>query len=212
MNIVANLRWVAITAGAVLVLAPSLASSQPIYRIVGPDGKVSFSDRPPVGNGKTTTLGPGGRAPADDEGAASLSFELRQLTSRYPVTLYTGDGCEPCSAGRSMLAARGVPYSERTVTTPQDAEALRKLTGEQSLPVLTIGGQQLRGFSAGEWEQYLNAAGYPKTSRLPSGYRNPPASPLAPAAPTAGTQPAPAQDAAPPPPPPAPSNPAGIVF
>ena len=40
------------------------------------------------------------------------------------------------------------------------------------------GGQQLKGYSDLEWKQYLDAAGYPKSSQLPSGYRNPPAAPL----------------------------------
>lgn len=215
MKTTANHRWAAIAGLAVLTLAPALTQAQAIYRIVGPDGRVTFSDRPPASDGKTTSLGPGGRAP--EAGSAELPFEMRQLMSRYPVTLYTGEGCEPCTAGRSLLASRGVPYTERTVNTPLDGDALRKLTGEQSLPVLTVGGQQIKGFSSTEWDQYLNVAGYPKTSRLPSSYRNPPATPLVspPEAPAASARPT--QNAAPPPPPPpaaapAPSNPAGIVF
>jgi glutaredoxin len=210
-------RWATLATLALLVLPPSLAGAQAIYRIVGPDGRVTFSDRPPVGSEKATPLGSGGRAPTGD-GAVELPFELRQLMSRYPVTLYTGDGCEPCGAGRNLLNARGVPYTEMTVNTPQDAEALRKLTGEQSLPVLTIGGQQIKGFASTEWDEYLNAAGYPRTSRLPSGYRNPRPAPLVPLpeAPANGAKPpAPAQQSLPPPPPPpgpSPSNPAGIVF
>jgi hypothetical protein len=46
------------------------------------------------------------------------------------------------------------------------------------LPFLTIGGQQIKGFSEAEWTQFLNAAGYPGASLLPAGYRNPVAAPL----------------------------------
>jgi len=207
-------HWVASTAAAMLALLASLASAQAIYRIVGPDGRVTFSDRPPVGNEKATALGAGGRSVDDGVGSGELSFELRQLMSRYPVTLYTGDGCEPCTAGRSMLSARGVPFSERTVRTNSDIEALQRLSGAASVPILTIGGQTIKGYSSTEWSQYLDAAGYPASSRLPAGYRNPPAAPLAPIpeAPAASTQQQPAQDVAPPPPPPPPPNPSGIVF
>ena len=199
MKNVATPRWVIGIAAALLALLPSWAGAQAIYRIVGPDGKVTFADRPPAGNEKATVLGSGGRATADGTGSAELSFELRQLMSRYPVTLYSSDGCEPCNAGRSLLNMRGVPYTERTVNTPLDTDALQKLSGNTAVPVLTIGGQRLQGFSSSEWNQYLDAAGYPAASRLPSGYRNPPASPLAPIA-AAPAKAMPPPDAAPPPP------------
>lgn len=214
MKTIAIPPWLAVLALSVLALTPSLSGAQAIYRIVGPDGKVTFSDRPPVGNDKVAPLGAGGRSMDDGVGSGELSFELRQLKSKYPVTLYTGDGCEPCNAGRSLLSARGVPFSERTVRTNSDIEALQRLSGAASVPVLTIGGQSIKGYSSVEWSQYLDVAGYPASSRLPAGYRNPPASPLAPIpeAPAASTQQQPAQDMAPPPPPPPPPNPSGIVF
>lgn len=217
MNTNSSSRWISATAAAVLALLAALAQAQPIYRIVGPDGKVSFSDRPPAGNEKVTPLGPGGRAVDGASGGGELSFELRQLVSRYPVTLYTGDDCEPCVSGRSLLSGRGIPYTERTVKTSADLEVLQRLGGGATVPMLTIGGQRLKGFSSTEWNQYLDAAGYPASSRLPSGYRNPPPLSLAPPipadAPTAAPQPPAAEPvpAAPPPPPP-PANPSGITF
>jgi hypothetical protein len=46
------------------------------------------------------------------------------------------------------------------------------------LPVLTIGSQQLKGYQSNDWQGYLDAAGYPKTSALPASYRNPASTPL----------------------------------
>jgi glutaredoxin len=97
--------------------------------------------------------------------------ELQQIASRYPVTLYTGDNCGPCASGRNLLTARGIPFTERTVTTPEDAAALQRMSGDTSLPFITIGGQQIKGYADTEWTQFLDAAGYPKTSQLPPGYR-----------------------------------------
>ena len=99
------------------------------------------------------------------------------MTSRYPVTLYTSKDCAPCNSGRNLLNARGIPYTEKTITTAQDAEALKRLNSDGSMPFLTIGGQQIKGYSDGEWSQYLDAAGYPKQSQLPSGYQRPAPSP-----------------------------------
>lgn len=204
-----------LAAAAVLALLPVLASAQGIYRIVGPDGRVTFSDKPPTSSEKATALSPSGRS--SEGGAASeLPFELREAMNRYPVTLYSGKNCEPCNAARSLLNSRGIPHTERTVTTSQDVEALKRMGIEATVPTATIGGQRLKGFSEGEWSDYLDAAGYPKTSRLPSGYRNPPIGPLVPlqeAAPTPAERPAPAPAASPVPAPgPTPDNPSGIVF
>ncbi len=197
------------------VLAPLHA--QQVYRIVGPDGKVTFSDKPPLdakANAQTTTpsgAAGGGAGPA-------LPFELRNVVNRFPVTLYTGPNCAPCGSGRNLLSGRGIPFNERTVSTNDDLDALQRLSGSTGLPFLTIGGQQLKGYSEVEWGQFLDAAGYPKTSVLPAGYRAAPAAPLvavqaprpapAPAAapaPTAPPAPAPATG-------PTPDNPTGIRF
>ncbi|MES2940307.1 MAG: DUF4124 domain-containing protein [Pseudomonadota bacterium] len=176
------------------------AGAQPIYRIVGPDGRVTFSDRPPAeGTPRASTAStvplPGG------DGGGSLPFELRAVASRYPVVLYTQSDCGPCDSGRVYLSGRGIPFSERTVSSREDIEALQRLTGAApSLPMLTVGTQQLKGFSAVEWQQFLDAAGYPQSSQLPTSYRRPPASPLvaaqAPQQPRA-PQPAQTQPAAP---------------
>ena len=153
------------------MLAP-LAQAQQVYRILAPDGKVTFSDQPPPAAGTAKVSAGKGNSTG---GAASsvLPFELKQVASKYPVTLYSGDNCVPCGAGRSLLTSRGIPFTERTVTTAEDAQALQRLSGDSSLPFMTIGSQQLKGFSDTEWTQFLNAAGYPASSALPTSYRAP---------------------------------------
>lgn len=196
-----------------LCLMPLAATAQ-VYRIVGADGKITFSDKPPADSSAKATAPGSGTANA--VAGNSLPFELRQVATKYPVTLYVGNDCGPCGAARSMLTSRGVPFTEKTVNSNDDIQALQRLSSDNSLPFLTIGGQQLKGFADSEWTQYLNAAGYPASSVLPASYRAPAATPLVAAktvVPTtaaadapARTRPAPATVA-----PPA-RNPAGIVF
>lgn len=190
------------------------AQAQTIYRIVGADGKVTFSDKPPTSAEQGKVAGTGVGATSGTSGS-SLPYELRQVANKFPVTLYTSADCGPCGSARSLLTSRGVPFSERTVTTNEDIATLQRIGGDTSLPLLMVGGQKIRGFSDSEWTQYLDAAGYPKTSVLPAGFRNAPAMPLvAVQAPTAKPK---AEE--PPPEPtvaiptgPTPSNPAGITF
>lgn len=200
-----------------LALVGLLASSvwaQGVYRIVGPDGRVSYSDQPPPAG--ATVRQAGGGAAADSTANSQLPYELRQVASRFPVTLYTSSDCAPCNSGRNLLNARGIPYAEKTINTFDDSEALKRLSGETSLPFLTIGGQQIKGYSDAEWTQFLNAAGYPKQSQLPVSYRRPASTPLvalkaaatAPAKAATATSPRPAEVPVTPPV----NNPAGIRF
>jgi glutaredoxin len=199
---------------AALTMLAASVNAQQVYRIVGPDGKVTFSDKPPVeANVKLAPVVPLGGGGGSN--GAGLPFELRQVASKYPVTLYTGNNCGPCGAGRAYLSSRGIPFTERTVTTAEDAEALKRLAGDNSIPLLTVGGQQIKGYSDTEWGQFLDAAGYPARSALPPSYRNPAASPLVaiqrPAPAAAPVESAPEPVRAPPPVERA-DNPAGIKF
>ena len=200
-----------IAACALFAGATTLTNAQPVYRIVGADGKVTFSDKPPV-EAKVKITSAAGKS-SGGIANSSLPFELRQVAQKYPVTLYTGENCGPCQSARSMLITRGVPFSEKTVSTLEDSQSLQRLSGESSLPFATIGGQQLKGFSDAEWTQFLNAAGYPAASVLPSSYRQPAATPLVTvaAAPPAVVAPARAAAQAPQPTP-AMANPSGIRF
>lgn len=199
--------------GALLAGATAAANAQQVFRIVGPDGKVTFSDKPPAETSAKVTMGTS--ASAGGVASSSLPFELRQVAQKYPVTLYTGDNCGPCQSARSMLITRGVPFAEKSVMTPEDSQALQRLSGENSLPFATIGGQQLKGYSDAEWTQFLNAAGYPASSVLSSSYRQPAATPLVAvaAAPATNSPAAPARAAAPAQQPaPAAASPSGIRF
>ena len=207
-------RFLALACGC-LLLGSSQLQAQTVYRIVGPDGRVTFSDKPPV-TPATKVTAVDNTVAANQSGAAALPFELREVVGKYPVTLYTSKSCAPCDSGRSLLIARGVPFTEKTISTAQDAETFQEMSGSASLPFFTLGAQHVAGFSSSEWTQYLNAAGYPERSKLPTSYRRPGATSLTtvekPSAielPAPPTQPA---AVAPAPPSTTPNNPPGIQF
>src|SRR5689334_6865210 len=95
-------RHRAIQTLALSAAAASLFASAPafaLYKVVGPDGKVTYTDRPAVGTeNKVQSVGSGG-AVAND---VALPFELRQAAQRYPVVLYVAPDCSPCDAGRQF--------------------------------------------------------------------------------------------------------------
>lgn len=146
------------------------------YKHVGPDGRVTYSDRPLPGATTGTVTRPGASAGPGD--AAELPYELRRVVQRYPVTLYVTSPCAPCDAGRTLLRQRGVPFTEITVQGNDDIAELQRREGSIDLPMLRLGAQRVTGFDGTDWHATLDAAGYPRTSKLPAGYRAAPARPM----------------------------------
>ncbi|MDH4393057.1 MAG: glutaredoxin family protein, partial [Aquabacterium sp.] len=173
---------------AIGAAGPALAQ----YKVVGPDGRVTYTDRP-------VTAPPGGQvqpmrqAAAATAARAPLPLALRTVAERFPVTLYTSADCPPCESGRQLLQQRGIPFAERLVSSDDDTAALQRITNGRTVPALMVGGQALRGFLGTDWQATLDLAGYPKESLLPRGWSAGPAMPLvarAPAPDVAVAQPA----------------------
>lgn len=162
-----------------LLLTATTAQAQ-MYKWVGPDGKVNYTDTPPPKSAKKVEQK---SLDGSDTDTTGLPYELAEAVKNSPVTLYTTPSCAPCDSGRAYLNKRGVPFKEKTVSTDDDLARLTQATGEKQLPVLTIGRGKQAGFEQGAWGSALSAAGYPETSRLPKGYSNGPAEAAAPAKP-----------------------------
>ena len=158
---------------AIFTLATGHLYAQQVYKSVDKNGRVTYSEVPPL-------PGSGDKLTADSASSGSLPYALQQVVSRYPVTLYTTAECSPCINARLMLTQRGVPFIERTVSSDDDIAAYKRLNSENNFPLVTIAGQQLKGYEETEWTKYLDAAGYPKSSTLPRNYRNAEATSLTP--------------------------------
>ena len=156
----------------------------------------------------------------------SPTLLLDQGTYLLVQNLVTAALLECCSAQEFEKLKNTDLLITVTEQAGEDLTAFARISKENAIPLLMIGGQAVKGYSDSEWSSYLDAAGYPKTSQLPSNYRRPAATPLtppkpAPAAAAADTAPAATETvrrlarppvAAPDPNAPNPNNPAGIKF
>jgi glutaredoxin len=148
-----------------------------LYKWVGPDGKVTYSDTPPPAgakqlNTKAANSGGGSSAPLPADVAAAVA--------RNPVVLYTAPNCNPCNLGSALLKKRGVPFSEKTITSYEDGEKLKQISGQSQLPFLTISNTKISGFNDAEWELALSSAGYPESNKLPKDFKYADAEPAVP--------------------------------
>lgn len=150
-----------------VLLAFSSGASAQLYKWVDDKGVTHFSDLPPPANAKKSEI----KAAGGTSGGSGLPYELSLAVKNAPVTLFTMSGCAPCDQGRSLLQARGVPFTERTVTTSDDQAQLTAAGSDGTLPFLTVGRNKLSGFEATAWNGALSDASYPTSKMLPSNYK-----------------------------------------
>lgn len=171
-------RFAFVASGALFATLFATLPAHALYKVVAPDGKVTYTDRLPDASGaKVTPLNAAGTAAAD---STTLPPELAKVAARYPVTLFVTVDCTPCDNARALLRQRGIPHAERIVQSGDDADALQRLTGTRDVPTLMIGSQSVPGLDPQAWNGYLNAAGYPQQSMLPQGYQFAAPTPLQP--------------------------------
>ncbi|MDF3035416.1 MAG: glutaredoxin family protein [Paucimonas sp.] len=161
-----------------LLLTAAGGAYAQMYKWVGPDGKVTYSDTPPPPSArKVETKLLIDNASID---TSNLPYELAEAVKNSPVTLYTTSKCPACDDGRKLLSNRGVPFVEKTVSTSEDIAQLKKAGGETHLPFLVVGRSKQQNFEPGAWNTTLTSAGYPESNRLPKNYHNPEAQSAAP--------------------------------
>lgn len=169
----------------ILAVATDSALAGELYRWVDQSGKVHYSDVP-----SAEAAQPEQKKFADSPlPDAALPYETRRAREIFPVTLYVADNCkELCQRARDLLNKRGIPFTEKNLVTQEDADSFRKMSGVDSVPVLVVGSNWLKGFIAEQWHGELDIAGYPKAA--PYGFRP---APPPPAAKKPAVQPAPEQ-------------------
>ncbi|MEO6073353.1 MAG: glutaredoxin family protein [Burkholderiales bacterium] len=134
-----------------------------LYKWVGKDGKITYSDTPPPEDAKKVE-----RKRLNDRVTESdqLPFAAQAAAKKYPVTLYSTDCGNPCKNGIALLAKRGVPYAlKNPETNLADGKELKKLIGALEVPALQVGKDKgIKGFNEAAWNAALDAAGYPRSA------------------------------------------------
>jgi hypothetical protein len=142
-------------------MAASAQAAQ-LYRWVDADGKVHYTDTPPPKEAKDIEK-KRVRTAAD---AIPMPYALQQAAKTFPVTVYNADCGAPCDQARALLEKRGIPHTARNAREPEVQADLKKVTGSQDIdvPVLQVGRNVVKGWEAGQWNNALDAAGYPKSA------------------------------------------------
>jgi glutaredoxin len=172
-------------AALLLLLLTASAAHAQMYKWKDDKGVTHFTDTPPPASARKAEVKNYNTA---GSGSVELPAELAEAVRTRPVVLYTATGCAGCDMGRRLLAERGIPFREKTVSSAADDEALKKAGSDGQLPLLLVGRTRQLGFEQEAWDSALTAAGYPTVKMLPPGYSNPAPAPAAPPPPPSAEQ------------------------
>lgn len=137
----------------VCVSAVSTVNAQTVYKSIGPDGKVVYSDSPPSEGNVTKTM-KFQNLPSSTLPASTLSYveqlRLKQSspTAMQGTVLYSAAWCGYCKQAKSYLARKGIRYEERDVDTPSGKASYAQAGGGRGVPLLLVKGQRVEGFSS----------------------------------------------------------------
>ena len=143
------------------LVAAGAAWAQTVYKSVGPDGKIVYSDQPPTTGRLQKTMKFELASSALPASAASYMEQFRkthpggavQATAGKGVTLYSAVWCGYCKQAKAWLSGHGVAYHDVDIDAPGGMAALAQANGGGTgVPVLVVDGRTMNGFSASAYD------------------------------------------------------------
>ena len=150
-----------VAAAATIALA---ATAQTVYKVTGPDGEVTYSDKPPAGKSRAETFEfrnlPSSPLPPEVlrfreqlEKSAQSRISAARAPRANEVQLFTAAWCGHCKRARAHLAASQVSYSEHDIETTNGMRAFIEAGGRGGIPLLVAGERRIQGYSAAAYDQ-----------------------------------------------------------
>ncbi|MBR0566891.1 glutaredoxin family protein [Azoarcus sp. L1K30] len=136
-----------------------------MYKSIGPDGKVVYSDRPPVeGRIEKTITFENLPSSALPKQAASYVEQLKRLRASAPVVasrestvLYSATWCGYCAKAKAYLAGKGISYEEIDIDTNEGKASFAQAGGGKGVPLLLARGQRVQGFSTAAYDKLFSS-------------------------------------------------------
>jgi glutaredoxin len=151
---------------AALLLFVAQAATAELFKIVGPDGKVTYADKPPF-DAKTAKIteikvesynGPPQINPtaAKPDWAAILKRPLYgQQASAAGLVMYSAEWCGPCKRAKKYMDAKGIAYVALDIDkNPEDKAECNRLGGG-GIPLFLKGTKTMKGFSEAKLDSFL---------------------------------------------------------
>jgi glutaredoxin len=137
------------------LLGAESANAQTVYKSIGPNGTVVYSDHPPSDGKieKTFEFAPLPSSPVPDSPQYSKST-VKLPVAGSGVVLFSATWCGYCRQAKAYLARRGISYRNIDVDSP-DGNAMFSSAGRGGIPLLVAGSRNVRGFSTDGYDAFF---------------------------------------------------------
>lgn len=130
---------------------PALAGSG-IYKVVGPDGRISFTDKSPdAAAGQTAEA----LKITTWSGSPTAGSNLEPVKR---VTLISAQWCGQCTKAKAYLKSKGIAYDEWDIDVSDYARGRMKALNAKGVPVILYQSRHLVGFSPESLDNLLKPA------------------------------------------------------
>ena len=158
-----------VLAGLALLAAAAIASGATVYRSVGPDGQVIYSDKPPADVKSTKKLDftdlpatplPPSVLKYQEELKKSMQKRLAEGASPAAggTVLFSATWCGYCKSAKGYLAEKRIPFQEHDIDTPEGMRAYVAAGASRGVPVLLHRGEKVNGFSRPAYDALFASA------------------------------------------------------
>jgi glutaredoxin len=145
-------------------LCNSAAFAQTVYKSIGPDGNVVYSDHPPADGKVDKTFNfvelPSSPVPdlpaTSGHASAKKAVPIQSVIAVDGVLMYSASWCGYCKRAKAYLAKNRIAYSSIDIDTADGRSSFQEV-GQGSVPLLFWGKRRIRGFTAEGYDAFFGA-------------------------------------------------------
>ncbi len=151
-----------------LLALPALTQAETVYKSVGPDGRITYSQDPPSAGKveKTLSFANLPSTPLPDSvlryrEQLEKSMGKRLDESAKPrasgATLFMAQWCGYCKQAKRYLAEKGIAYREYDIDTPAGMRAFVELGAGKGVPVMLWNDRKVQGFTRAAYDSLFGS-------------------------------------------------------
>ena len=129
-----------------------LEAQADIYKLIGADGKVTYTDKEPQS--------PGAKSEKLNIRTYSGAPSVSTLESSVgKVTILSAQWCGVCTRAKTYMKSRNIAFEEWDIDKSDYARSKMNQLGARGVPVILVGNQKMVGFSEAGLDAMLKKAG-----------------------------------------------------